>query len=844
MHVKSVLIRFFKSFNFDYLRKNHPSAIADDWETINGAWFPFVRVPLCPDVTTIVGANESGKSHLLSAISKALTGEEIGRRDFCRYSEFFTVEEGKMRLPDFGIQFGGITDDERAKLCTLAKIDSDAVFDECTLIRECGNRLIVWVRVNAEQRFQSFALSATITDNSLFPKVYEIDSDVALPASVPISWLRGQTRRRWSRADRESAISAMDSHLTDFDSEEKVKAAAAKLTADFSIFSKKPSATESAKEVADATKEQKRFELARNLLFKVAKIDKAAIEDLANALAKEDEGLVNGILQQINDRLATSLNFPKWWVQDRNFQLVVSARDEDLVFTIRDKTRTEYSFGERSNGLKYFLSYYIQYLSHRSPEDRREILLMDEPDAYLSSQGQQDLLKIFNSFAYPEDDRKAIQVVYVTHSPFLIDRNHAERIRVLEKGTEDEGTRVVNDASKNHYEPLRSSFGAFVGETTFIGNCNVMVEGIGDQILLAGTSAFLRSRDVAPTAVLDLNRITIVPSGSASHVPYLVYLARGRDVEQPSVIVLLDSDDEGNKARRDLQRGGPHRKQLLKPEHVLQIADLTPNLVVPNGKAIKEAEDLVPPALAAIATKHYLETVCGVEANQLNSITPEALLKEWQEKRALFDAINVLVKTAFGEDAHIDKIGFARCVIEVIQACVSGGKYSAAECDLTTFETNVRQLHSRLAGMQRKAERENFQERLSRRVRRTVKAFLKDHLNGCRQDEAVVLLEDIDSSLDESEEADRLRFAIQGLRRKFDLVEQQKPNALANFAEFKHDLEALEYAPKIATQVEPLEASSGPQTPASPTQVNGAHSLTDEDPSPATEGNAATEKQT
>lgn len=59
---------------------------------------------------------------------------------------------------------------------------------------------------------------------------------------------------------------------------------------------------------------------------------------------------------------------------------------------------------------------------------------------------------------------------------------------MLEKGTDDEGTRVVNDASKNHYEPLRSSFGAFVGETTFIGNCNLMVEGLADQILLAGCS--------------------------------------------------------------------------------------------------------------------------------------------------------------------------------------------------------------------------------------------------------------------------------------------------------------------------------------------------------------------
>src|SRR5690606_3575261 len=109
--------------------------------------------------------------------------------------------------------------------------------------------------------------------------------------------------------------------------------------------------------------------------------------------------------------------------------------------------------------------------------DGWEMLLMDEPDAYLSSQGQQDLLRIFDAFAHPDEGgSRPVQVVYVTHSPFLIDRNHGERIRVLEKGTDDEGTRVVNDASKNHYEPLRSSFGSFVGETAFIGHCNLMVE--------------------------------------------------------------------------------------------------------------------------------------------------------------------------------------------------------------------------------------------------------------------------------------------------------------------------------------------------------------------------------
>ncbi len=78
---------------------------------------------------------------------------------------------------------------------------------------------------------------------------------------------------------------------------------------------------------------------------------------------------------------------------------MVSPREHELVFTIRDCTGTDYSFEERSAGLKYFLSYHVQLLAHQPPATgQSEILLMDEPDAYLSNQGQQDLLRILEAF--------------------------------------------------------------------------------------------------------------------------------------------------------------------------------------------------------------------------------------------------------------------------------------------------------------------------------------------------------------------------------------------------------------------------------------------------------------
>lgn len=67
---------------------------------------------------------------------------------------------------------------------------------------------------------------------------------------------------------------------------------------------------------------------------------------------------------------------------------------------------------------------------------------------------------------------------------------------------------------------MRSAFGSFVGETAFIGNCNLkMLEGASDRILLAGVSNWPGQHAVPTSERLDLNAITLVPAGGASQIP-------------------------------------------------------------------------------------------------------------------------------------------------------------------------------------------------------------------------------------------------------------------------------------------------------------------------------------
>lgn len=414
---------------------------------------------------------------------------------------------------------------------------------------------------------------------------------------------------------------------------------------------------------------------------------------------------------------------------------------------------------------------------------------MDEPDAYLSMLGQQDLLRIFEAFARPADESvRPIQVVYVTHSPFLIDKNHSERIRVLEKGDGEEGTRLVANAGRNHYEPLRSAFGAFVAETTFISNCNLMLEGQADQVLLAGISSMARrSASTGPT--LDLNSLSLVPAGSAEHIPYMVYLARGRDVDTPAVVVLLDGDGEADGIREELKKGYRDKK-YVDDEFVIQSSDIDINDVTVATDAIREIEDLIPVDLVVMAIRHYAtEVLSPKEAGEVAAAVTGVPVAPGQK---VFKAAEVACKAA-GTKLRLDKVGFARAVLHCLE--------HEANQELKELTTaNFEHLFIRIDKAQRQAVRSNGRERVRRTLARHKDAFLRDHRASALRRDVVGLFEDIEHQLTEvTDETERVRKDMRLIRRDFDLAAE--PGAVVeNYEDFKERLEALPYGGVQAVQ--------------------------------------------
>jgi len=808
MRVTEVLVRFYRVFNYDYLRKYHDRSSELPWEILeDGSWYPFVSVPLADDITTIVGANESGKSQILAALKVALTGVGAERRDFCRYSKFFIVDQA-MRLPDFGVTLGHLDQDEQAAVAKICRPELEVLPVSFTLVRGGDGVTKIWVRTGAGWQETKISGNSVKTLNGLLPKPFEMHSDLPLPDVVPIEYLAHPSSAPGaaalqSRASRQNVVSAvLRLGSSVLGTQEQVAASAPRIAAAFSELDQPVRSTSRAE-----------LNLAADLLLKIAGIGPDHFADLLKAIGEGRDGYVNGIQEQINKALAAHLNFRRWWTQDSSFQLRVSVRESDLAFIIRDRTGTDYSFGERSGGLKYFLSYFVQYLAHDAPVTGTEILLMDEPDAYLSSQGQRDLLRVFDALAHPEDDRRPCAVVYVTHSPFLMDKNHAERIRVLEKGAGDEGTRVVRDAAQNHYEPLRSAFGGFVAETTFMGSCNLMIEGQADQILLAGVSTWLRRRNVPATEHLDLNEVTLVPASGASHIPYLAYLARGRDVEKPAVIVLLDGDQAGADARKAIRRGGAYRKPLVDDDLIVLLSDDPFNFTTARSGGVADLEDLVPVDVAVAAAHRYAQEFLVDQEGNLNLKVADV-----DATNGVLQGVEAVLCNAVGDpDVNLDKVGFARHVLAVI-ADPDASPTAIGDGSLEELESNFRSLFTVLGSLQRKAMMEQANVKTSEKVSRSTAAFLDDHTARATKADVQILFEQIGYTLDTSRESEDIRSEI---RRLADIhqLHVDSSSDISNFDGLRDDLVALSLLPRQNSQVpadEPMSLASPAQPPPAP----------------------------
>lgn len=302
-------------------------------------------------------------------------------------------------------------------------------------------------------------------------------------------------------------------------------------------------------------------------------------EDLSEEEVKEwsEKKKERGVLlRSAATELSTS--FKKWWLQG-DYIFDFQADGNHFRINVSDKLRPEQIELEgRSRGLQWFFSFFLVFLVETKEEHSNTVLLLDEPGLSLHPIAQYDLAKFFKKLS--EDN----QLIYTSHSPFLVDMDNLANVKAVYIDTETGRTKVSSnlryndlDAEKSIY-PVHAALGLTVSDTLLLGCKPILVEGPSDQIYLTLIKRFL----IGNGNLKYSKEIVFIPTGGVKGMSPVSKLVASRDNELP--IVLLDSDKAGEDFQKQLKSG----KYVEQKDKVLGVKEFI-------GENIYEIEDLIEP---------------------------------------------------------------------------------------------------------------------------------------------------------------------------------------------------------------------------------------------------------
>jgi len=185
----------------------------------------------------------------------------------------------------------------------------------------------------------------------------------------------------------------------------------------------------------------------------------------------------------------TTTKFMKFWKQ---FPVEFKFRiDEPHVsIFIRDAGKEiPYKPEQRSKGFQWFLSFYLRLEAQANEENN--LILIDEPGLYLHARAQKDVLGVL------EGEAEKNQIIFTTHSPYLIDPNELNRIRLVLKDEKNEQTVITGSyykgADADTLTPIVTAIGLdLTRDMIFSKEFNLVLEGISDYYYLRGMIEVLK----------------------------------------------------------------------------------------------------------------------------------------------------------------------------------------------------------------------------------------------------------------------------------------------------------------------------------------------------------------
>ena len=209
------------------------------------------------------------------------------------------------------------------------------------------------------------------------------------------------------------------------------------------------------------------------------------------------------------------------------------------------------SLGTRSRGFIWFFSFLAWYHRVRQQNDNL-ILLLDEPGLFLHGKAQGDLLRYIEKELKPEH-----QVIYTTHSPFMVDSTRFDRVRIVQDRSieplgageilseDEQGTKVFEDVLLAHQDslfPLQGALGYEIHQTLFVGPNCLVVEGVSDLLYIQTISGLLQQRGKPGLSP----QWTITPVGGSDKVSTFVALLGAQGNLNLATLIDFQKKDQQN----------------------------------------------------------------------------------------------------------------------------------------------------------------------------------------------------------------------------------------------------------------------------------------------------------
>jgi hypothetical protein len=287
------------------------------------------------------------------------------------------------------------------------------------------------------------------------------------------------------------------------------------------------------------------------------------------------------LLQSAGTKLTE--RFGAWWKQG-DYRFRFESDGNHFRIWVADARRPqEVELENRSTGLQWFLSFFLVFLQESGGEHRNAVLLLDEPGHSLHPLAQRDLSAFFDGLAATN------QIVYTTHSPFLVDADRLERARkVFVEG--DGSTRVSGDlraaegtdSQRGAGFAVHAALNMSVADAMLGGARPVLVGGRIEQIYLSTIKTLL----VGAGRLRPRREIVFAPATGPRVMQVMAAMLAGEETGLPPVI--LDGTQAGREQAAALEAGSHSGC----PERVIDLDAFT-------GIEGAQIEDLLGPDMIA-----------------------------------------------------------------------------------------------------------------------------------------------------------------------------------------------------------------------------------------------------